>query len=57
MVGANAVAVHRADSTYDPFVLRGGFELVDAALEFFFFGGGKLGVAPAAVAAVVASAG
>ena len=34
-VGANAVAVHQADSTYDPFVLHGGFELVDAALEFF----------------------
>ena len=57
LVGANAVAVRGAEPAHDPFVLHGGLELADAALEFFFLGGGKVGVAPAVVDAIVASAG
>ena len=48
VVRADTMDVRQAEPVHDQIFLHSGLELVDAALEFFFFGGGKLSVAPAA---------
>ena len=55
VLGTNDVAVRGAEAAHDPFVIDGGLELVNPALDFLLFGGGKLSVAPVAASAAAAS--